>query len=310
VAARVLAGGLLLWAAAGGPGAAWATPSQAVPSGGWILTAQEAARRLRQGALLLDAREPQRAPAQRLRGAVPVAWRTFAAKSPASAGRLLEDNEPLQGWLRALGVDGERSVVVVGDPARGWGEEGRIVWMLRTLGHPSAAFVDGGQRALVKAGWPREESGAARGQPARGSFVVLRQGRWTRTTEEIAGLLAANRLGPGGVALVDVREPREFAGETPYGERRGGHVPGAVALHYRELLAADGRLLPRAAVLARLAALGIAPKRPTVTTCTGGVRSAWLVAVLVELGFGDVRNHPGSMWHWSAQPAATHPLKR
>ena len=53
-----------------------------------------------------------------------------------------------------------------------------------------------------------------------------------------------NSLGPPGIALLDVREPREYAGETPYGESRGGHVPGAKHLFYKALLESDGKVLP------------------------------------------------------------------
>jgi thiosulfate/3-mercaptopyruvate sulfurtransferase len=44
---------------------------------------------------------------------------------------------------KALGVSGDVPVVVVACSVKGWGEDGRIVWTLRTLGHPAAVFVDG-----------------------------------------------------------------------------------------------------------------------------------------------------------------------
>ncbi|MGF1520500.1 MAG: rhodanese-like domain-containing protein [Nodosilinea sp.] len=41
--------------------------------------------------------------------------------------------------------------------------------------------------------------------------------------------------------------------------------------------------------------------------CTSGVRSAWLTAVLVDMGF-DAKNYPGSMWEWSAGDRDQNPL--
>jgi thiosulfate/3-mercaptopyruvate sulfurtransferase len=108
--------------------------------------------------------------------------------------------------------------------------------------------------------------------------------------------------------LIDSREPREFKGATPYGETRGGHLPGAINLHYRALLDARGRLLPRSRLRAKLGKLGIKKSQPLIIYCTGGVRSGWLTVVLAHLGYRNVKNYPGSMWQWAARDAKTHPL--
>jgi thiosulfate/3-mercaptopyruvate sulfurtransferase len=107
--------------------------------------------------------------------------------------------------------------------------------------------------------------------------------------------------------VLDTREPREYRGETPYGETRGGHVPGARHLFYKDLQAEDGRLLPPARLKARLAALGIGEGTEIVAYCTGGVRSGWVTTVLNDLGL-RARNFAGSMWDWSAGDPAEYPL--
>jgi thiosulfate/3-mercaptopyruvate sulfurtransferase len=132
----------------------------------------------------------------------------------------------------------------------------------------------------------------------RGDFVVRRTDRWSAGRDTLAGV------------VIDARSPEEYAGATPHGESRGGHVPGARSLPFRELRGPDGRLLPRPALEAKLAAIGARPDTPVVAYCTGGIRSAWLVAVLADLGYAHVANYAGSMWEWSAGDPARYPLTR
>jgi thiosulfate/3-mercaptopyruvate sulfurtransferase len=118
------------------------------------------------------------------------------------------------------------------------------------------------------------------------------------------------RLGDRALTILDSREPREYQGATPYGESRGGCVPGAIALYYRQLLREDGFLKPEAEIRQILADKGVQGEE-VVAYCTGGVRSAWLVAVLQSLDaprFRGVYNYPGSMWEWSSRPASDCPL--
>jgi len=278
------------------------TSAAPVARGGWIVSADEALRRVAAGARLLDARKAEAFAAGHVTGAVHVRWDSFSAGAASQRGRLSVDDARLRAQLEALGVDAGGPVVVVGDPVAGWGEEGRVAWMLRTLGHAEAAWVDGGHAALVAAG-AQETQAVVEAQ--RGQLPVRRTSRWTADTAGTASLRAAD-----DVVLLDARERREFDGQTPYGETRGGHVPGAVHLHYRDLLDGRGFLRSREEVESLLAAVGVAADRRVVVYCTGGVRSAWLVSVLVELGWPRVHNYAASMWEWAARPAGEFPLQR
>lgn len=272
----------------------------------WIVDADTARADLEAGALLLDARDAGQHAAGHLRGAIPVSWLAFSAPGEAERGALHPDDAVLQAAVDALGVRRDTPVRVIGDPVLGWGEDGRVVWTLRTLGHPDAALVDGGHAALAGAGWPADTAAAT---PPAPDFAIARDDTWTIDTAALRALLDDGAVARGEVIVVDAREPREYAGETPYGEARGGHLPGALPLHYRELLTGSGYLRPRAELDALLAGRGITAGAPVVVYCTGGVRSGWFVAALTALGHADVRNYPGSMWAWAAAPAETHPLE-
>ncbi len=266
----------------------------------WIVDAAQAKRLLNQGATLLDARESGLT-MKPLQGAIAVRWEQFSATEAITRGRLLSDDEQLTQQLQALGISTNKPVVVFGHSPGGWGEEGRIVWMLRTLGHSQTVMVDGGFQALLDANVPLQQG--KHQSPRAGNFVVNRNNVWAIQRDDLR-----RKLGSDNLMIIDARQPREFAGRTPYGERRGGHIPGAVNLYFREFRGKDGRLLARQEILAKLRDAGITPEMQLVVYCTAGVRSGWLTSVLVDLGF-QTKNYAGSMWEWSAAPQEHYPLE-
>lgn len=274
----------------------------------WVITATEARSLLATGATLLDARD-QKIPknplkSQSLKSAITVTWQQFSEPQAPLRGNLLQDQAELGKRLRAVGIDHDRPVIVFGNPSQGWGEEGRIVWMLRSLGHEQAVLVDGGYDALQTAGLSPGKAVAVASTP--GNFALAPQEPWQINRDALQAAIASPTT---HLVLVDTREPREFAGATPYGESRGGHLPGAVNLHFSQLLDDQGYLLPEGEIRDRLTALGITPEQTIVAYCTGGIRSGWLAAVLVDLGY-DAKNYAGSMWEWSAGNATEYLLEK
>lgn len=262
----------------------------------WVISAAEAKQLIDQGATLLDTRKLA---LTRLPGAVYVDWRQFSPQDSVNRGKLLAQDDLLTQRLQAMGISRQTPVVVFANPPSGWGEDGRIVWMLRTLGHSQVAMVDGGLDALLEAGVSVDQ----KENSTPGDFVVERSAVWEIQKNQLKARLSQENL-----MVVDTREEREFAGKTPYGEQRGGHVPGAVNLYFKEFLGADGKLLSSDVIKTKLESAGITPDTQVVVYCTGGIRSGWLAAVLVTLGY-DVQNYAGSMWEWSAGPADTYPLE-
>lgn len=103
---------------------------------------------------------------------------------------------------------------------------------------------------------------------------------------QAADLPAFIEAGPAPV-LLDVREPWEF------GLARI-EAPGATLLH-----------IPMMQVPQRLAEIGRA--QPVVCICHHGVRSAQVVAFLMQQGFADVYNLAGGIDAWSAEVDARVP---
>ncbi|MEG4533841.1 rhodanese-like domain-containing protein [Microcoleus sp. D2_18a_D3] len=266
----------------------------------WIVNADLAKQWLEQEATLLDARAPILKWFGRLPPAIPVTWQEFSRSDFPHKGKIIENNTILTQKLQAIGICQDKPVIVVADSVKGWGEDGRMVWMLRTLGHEKAVFVGGGYRALIKAGINRFKS--ANNPPQTGDFVISRRSHWEIQRDELKAI-----LGNDNVVVIDAREPREYAGQTPYGEKRGGHIPGAVHLYYKQLMDKQGQLLARGEIVAILQQKGVSQSTQIVSYCSGGIRSAWLTCVLTNLGF-NAKNYAGSMWEWSASPADSYPL--
>lgn len=263
----------------------------------WVIDAAKARELLAGGAILLDTRGQDLKDERPVEGAVPVVWQDFTNADLPNKGQLLADDAVLTEKLRALGISTAIPVVAIADSAKGWGEDGRIVWTLRTLGHENSFLVDGGVEALLAEG-----DLALKPVGVPGDFTVARTDAYEIKKEELVTL-----IDKPDVVILDTREPREFAGETPYGESRGGHIPGARHIFYKDLVGADGKIVEGEALKARLAELGVSEGTEVVSYCTGGIRSGFVTAVLNDIGV-KARNYAGSMWEWSAQDAAAYPL--
>lgn len=262
----------------------------------WIIEATAARALMTQGAAVVDARKDDLRAATPLPGAVALPWTRLSFPDIPDKGRLIEDDESLSALLSETGLSTDQPILVVADSLHGGGEDGRLTWALRTLGHARVALVDGGVSALLAAG------PVAIPTPPGGGFAVRRQPRWEISREQLRQSVA-----DGAVALLDTRERREYLGETPHGEVRGGIVPGARHLWYRDLIGADGRIVSRQQVAKRLNGQGIGADAHIVAYCTGGVRAGFVTTVLTHYGY-RVRNYAGSMWHWAAGPADVYPL--
>lgn len=274
--------------------------SFAVSQDTWIINARAAKTHLPRSTVL-DVRSKTAYSFGHIPNSIHISWQQFSKPSGSEHGELLADEE-LQEAIRKVGVYNQIPVIVIGDPQEGWGEDGRIVWMLRALGHTKVALVDGGMKALKDAGFQTVVGLSPKVEP--GNFTISKNAELFADDTAVQAAMRQPRT-----VLVDTREKREFDGKTPYGEKRGGHVPTAKHLYFRDLLDANGFILKPDQLATKLDALGISKSTPVIAYCTGGIRSGWMVTVLRQAGY-TASNYPGSMWDWAAKPAASHPLEK
>jgi thiosulfate/3-mercaptopyruvate sulfurtransferase len=170
---------------------------------------------------------------------------------------------------------------------------GRVVWALRTYGHERAHVLDGGLRAWVAAGRAL----------AQGDEVPAPADPPYRTGERRPTLWSLQDMQDAldrDVLILDARAHDEYAGIESHA-RRHGHVPGAVNVPYRELLAGDGPFRPAEELRQAFADAGIdvtAIRTPVVVYCNGGVSATAVANGLALAGGPDAAVYDGSWNEW------------
>jgi len=194
----------------------------------------------------------------------------------------------------ALGIgDGETVVAYDGS---GIFSAPRAWWMLKAMGHRGVKVLDGG---FPK--WKREgraiETGPA--SPQAKFFTAIPEPGLVRDFEAVMGIVKDK-----SAQVVDARGAARFKAEEPEPRAglRGGHMPGALNVHYRKLIADDGTLKPPEALRAAFDAVNL--NRPIVTTCGSGLSAAILMLALDEIGARDVAVYDGSWTEWGGRSEA------
>ena len=220
---------------------------------------------------------------------------TWPGPAPATDGRHpLPTPEAFAAALGRLGI-GEDDAVVAYDDSGG-GTAGRLVWMLRVLGHP-AALLDGGLRA-----WPEPpESGPAR--PGRRGAVAARPWPADRFADHDVG---GRRPRPGRTpwCSTPARPPASPARRRPI-DRRAGHIPGA-AQRALGRQPRPGRPAGSAAPTTCGSAttrLGVDAGTEVVCYCGSGVSACADLIALEHIGVNRTRLYVPSWSGWSADPA-------
>ncbi len=158
--------------------------------------------------------------------------------------------------MESLGV-GDNTLVVTYDNSRSL-YAGRLWWALQYYGHKNVKVLNGGWRKWLSEGRPmsieRPESRSGVRFTARPDASLM------ATTE---GLKAA--YNKPGVAVWDVRNRGEYIGEETRGNKRPGHIPGAIHLEWLEMMDDKTHTFKPAGEMRRiLQSKGITPDKEVV----------------------------------------------
>jgi thiosulfate/3-mercaptopyruvate sulfurtransferase len=202
--------------------------------------------------------------------------------------------------LERLGISNDTTIVLYGDKNNWWAAY--AFWFFVYSGVQHVKLMNGGR---VK--WTMEQRPLTTDVPSypRGSFLPgQRDPRLRAFKEEVLAHLEAVEAGTG--ALVDVRSPAEFTGETTHmpeypqeGVLRGGHIPGARNVPWAQAANEDGTFKSADALKALYDRHGVTADKDVIAYCRIAERSShtWFVLRYL-LGYPNVKNYDGSWTEW------------
>lgn len=171
----------------------------------------------------------------------------------------------------------------------------RLWAMLRWLGHPAVAVLDGGWTR-----WHGEGRSTRSGSESRLPRRFIPRPR-PELLFDVAGVEAI-RTNPAW-RLFDSRSGESYRGEKPGYDPIAGHIPGALSAPYADNLAPDNCFLPLEQLRARFESLlGDAPVEQVVFYCGSGVTAAHNLLALAHAGLGEARLYVGSWSDWITDP--------
>jgi len=202
--------------------------------------------------------------------------------------------------LESRGIGADTTLVLYGDPVQ-YGTYG--FWSLTMAGHKDLRVLDGGRSKWIAEGRPLNtevpEFATVNYAPGPGN-TRMRVGR-----ENVR-----ENIGTPQRLLLDVRSPEEYSGERvmeygkfDHGAERGGRIPGAVHLYFKDLLNPDDSYKPPQQLREILNTVGANPEAVEEIVCycrlSHRATLVWMAMTYV-LGYPNVKIYDGSWTEWGS----------
>lgn len=215
--------------------------------------------------------------------------------------RQFPDPEEMARRVGDLGVDGDTSLVLVGDTIQ---FATYAYWTITMAGLEDRALVlDGGHQTWEEQGRPMTTD-----QPLQPVPVGLTPGPGDRSSLVGRDDVLAHLDDPGRV-LIDLRSDEEYRGERvspttapfDHGAERAGHIPGARHLPHERFLRPDGTFKPAAECEQELTSVAVTSAHDVVAYCRLSHRASLGWFALTRLaGRPGVRVYDGSWTEWGS----------
>ena len=177
-------------------------------------------------------------------------------KDPDSGRLFLMNPEQFKAMCEGLGI-GDETLVIAYDHSRSL-TAARLWWALNTYGHTNVKILNGGWRTWIAnggaVGFGRAEIKSVTFTPKYDDSKLVKVDELKEACEV------------GGSVIWDVRSDGEWDGSMTRGNKRAGHVPGAVHLEWFNLMDSDTNEFKPAAEIRRiLTEHGITPDKNVYT---------------------------------------------
>jgi thiosulfate/3-mercaptopyruvate sulfurtransferase len=195
--------------------------------------------------------------------------------------------------LGQWGVDRSKQVVVYDDSFGSMAV--RLWWLLRWLGHPAVALLDGGFPAWAKQG--RELSAEIPLLSPAELHPAPDDSLWV-DSNAVADALRQERV------VIDARAEERFSGFIEPLDKVAGHIPGTVNSPFEDNLDMRGNLLPAQELRALYESLlrGARPDE-VIHMCGSGVTACHNLLAMEIAGMPGGKLYVGSWSEWITDPS-------
>ncbi len=220
-------------------------------------------------------------------GAVFVDWQVDIVE-PGSPSNDIASPKRFSDLMGRLGVDSMTRVIVYDNAASMFAA--RLRWCLLYYGHENVSILDGGWSKWLVEQRPTE---SACPEILAETFVPRVNPRLKADAVQILCALEEKSL-----QLIDVRSSAEFSGETSRANI-GGHIPTAVNLPRKFMVADDMTLKPVSELKKNFAEFGLRlDAEDTVLYCNSGVSACYGMLAMELAGAQNLRIYDGSWKEW------------
>ncbi|HJQ60915.1 MAG TPA: sulfurtransferase [Vineibacter sp.] len=189
------------------------------------------------------------------------------------------------------GVDAGKQVVLYSVGTMMWAT--RFWWMLRALGHPRVAVLDGGFDKWRAEGRPVEAGGAKAYPPATFKAVP-------RADLFVDRHAVRNGIGRADTVIVNALGPQFHAGLTPSRYGRPGRVSGSVNVSAATLVdPASKGFTSLTDAQVKFDAAGVTRDKRVICYCGGGISATLDLFLLHQLGYDQLTLYDASMGEWA-----------
>lgn len=228
-----------------------------------------------------------------------------APKTGLNGRHPLPDRQDLAALMRLKGLTSGKQVVVY--DAQGSLFASHLWWMLRWLGHPHVAILDGGLPAWQQAGGELEigqrQPSVSEAQAVQSLNLPHEAAMPTVNADQVLANIAKPAF-----TVLDARAPERYRGEVEPMDPVAGHIPGALNRSHGANLDAQGRFKSAAQLQAEFQALlGDTPATDVVHQCGSGITACHNLFAMELAGLPGSRIYPGSWSEWvsdAARPVA------